>query len=81
MFFTIHIQNKSNLDLLPISLRRRMKDERTERGVRRDFIVYTIFFYSQYMKMEGKSHMIKDSRQRFTVQKSVYTTKQSPKRV
>lgn len=33
------------------------------------------------MKMEGKSDVIKDSRQRSTVQKSVYTTKQSPKRV
>lgn len=31
--------------------------------------------------MEGKSHVSKDSRQRFTVQKSVYTTKQSPRRV
>lgn len=58
-----------------------MKDERTERGVQRDFITILLFFYSQYMKMEGKSHVIKDSRQRFTVQKSVYTTKQSPKRV
>lgn len=58
-----------------------MKDERTERGVQRHFIIYTIFFYSQYMKMEGKSDVIKDSRQRSTVQKSVYTTKQSPKRV
>lgn len=41
------------------------KNERWKdwRGVQRDFIVYTIF-YSQYMKMEGKSHVIKGSRQR-----------------
>lgn len=44
--FVLHNSHpeQEHLDLLPISLRRRMKDERTERGVQRHFIIYTIFF-------------------------------------
>lgn len=57
-----------------------MKDERNERGVQIDSLSI-LFFYGRYMEMEGKSHMSKDSRQRVTVQKSVYTTEQSPKKV